>query len=105
MLLLAISGFVFDAALIGVILVAMTGEFPGWGMLCGCVIAMGIAGNAVAYFLPWPVSLLSLIVSAAVGGAIISWTELLSFRRASIAAGTYLGSRVVLTILFVAMVR
>jgi hypothetical protein len=92
-------GLVLDAALLGTILVVMTEEFPGWGPLVGIVFAIGVTGNAVGGFLPWPVSLLGLVVAAGVGALLIAWTCAVPRRRAAAAAGVYLGVRLLATLL------
>ena len=103
--MLYVFGIVLDAAIFGAILVALTGEFPGWGALIGCVLAVGLAAGVVAAFLAWPVSLVGILAGAAVGAWMIRWITSVEFPRALKAVGIYLGVRLVLTILLVQITR
>ena len=105
MYLVHLVGLVLDAAIFGVILVSMTGEFPGWGTLIGSVLLVGVVSNLVGALFPWPFSLVGLVAGAAVGAKVIAWVTEIEFRRAVKAAAVYLGVRLVLTILLMAILR
>jgi len=93
-----VFGLVFDAAIIGLVIVVMEkGEFPGWGPMIGVVIAIWVSSNAAALLLPDALSLLSLVVGAGVGALLINWACHLSLRRSAIAAGIYLGIRLAIS--------
>ena len=95
-----VFGLFFDAAIIGIIIAVMQkGEFPGWWPMIGCVLAIGITSNVVAMLLPdalWP---LGILTGAAVGALVISRTCYMDMKRSALAAGIYLGVRVVLSII------
>jgi hypothetical protein len=95
-----VIGLLFDAAIIGIIVAVMEeGDFPGWGPMIGCALAIGVAAGGTSALLPaalWPVAVL---VGALVGALVISWLCGMTFRRAAKAAGIYLGVRFVLTLL------
>jgi hypothetical protein len=105
MFLVHFVGLVLDAAIFGVILASMTGEFPGWGTLIGSVLVVGIVSNLVGALFPWPLSLVGLVAGAAAGATVISWVTEVDFRRAVKAAAVYLGVRLVLTILLMAILH
>ena len=99
-----IFGLLFDAAIIGIIIAVMEkGDFPGWGPMIGCVLAIGITSNVVAILLPESISLLGLVAGAGVGALIISWLCGMSLRRGAIAASVYLGVRIVMSLAMVVL--
>ena len=95
-----VIGVVIDAGIIGVIVAAMEGEFPGWGAMIGTVLLIGIAGSLVASLFPGWLTLLGLVAGAAVGALVLTWLCGMTFRRGFKAAGIYLGVRLVLGILW-----
>jgi len=100
-----IIGLLFDAAIIGIVIAAMEkGEFPGWGPMLGCVLAMGITSSVAGAFLPDPLWFLAPLAGAAVGAYVISWLCHMSLKRAAIASGIYLGVRIVLGLMLYALI-
>jgi hypothetical protein len=100
----SVIAIVIDAAVLGVIVVVLTGEFPGWGVLLGCSLAVSATVSAVGFFLPWPVSLVGLLPGAAVGAFLISWTTDTPFARCARAALVYVGVRALLTVAMVSLI-
>ena len=100
-----VFGLLFDAAIIGLVIAAMErGEFPGWGPMIACVFIIGATSAGVAHLLPEDLADLGILAGAAVGAVAISWLCDMSLKRSAIAAGIYLGIRLVLAFLFAAMV-
>ena len=99
-----VLGLLFDAAIIGIIIAVMEkSEFPGWGPMLGCVLAIGITTGVVSSLLPGPLSLLGIPAGAVVGAFVISFLCDMSLKRSTIAAGIYLGIRLILGLLLSAI--
>ncbi len=90
-----------DAAVLGIIIVGMEeDEFPDWWRLILCALGTSLSTVGIQYALipiagelgAW----VSLFFGALVGGLFISGLCSMSVKRASIAAGIFLGYRVVL---------
>ena len=100
-----IIGLLLDAAIVGIIIAVMEkGEFPGWGPMLGCVLAIGITSNVVAVLLPDALWFLATLAGAAVGAYVISWLCHMSLRRGAIASAIYLGVRIVLGLMLYALI-
>jgi hypothetical protein len=100
-----VFGLVFDAAIIGIIVAVLSkGEFPGWGPMIGVVFAIGVTSNAAMLLLPDGLWILGLAAGAAVGGLILTWLGVLDFRRSWMAAGIYLGVRLVMGFILAALI-
>lgn len=92
---------IFDAALIGIIIAAVErSEFPGWGPMIGCVLAIGITSNVAAHFLPEQISLLGYVAGAVLGAFLIAWLCETTLKRGALAAGIYLAVRLLLALVF-----
>ena len=93
---MVVLGLIVDAAIIGVIIAVMEkSEFPGWGPMLGCVLAIGVTTSVVSHFLPGALSLVGIPAGALVGAFVISLLCDMSLKRSGIAAGIYLGIRMI----------
>jgi hypothetical protein len=83
---------IIGAGILGIIIAAMEqGDFPGWGKMILCVLVAVIPAAIINALLPPELFIVGLAVGAACAGLAISATCGMSFQRASIAAGIYLG--------------
>lgn len=99
-----VLGLLFDAAIIGLVIAAMEkSEFPGWGPMLGCVLAIGFSTGAVSAMLPDALELLSIPAGALVGAFVISFFCGMSLKRGAIAAGIYMGIRLAVGLIFAAI--
>ena len=92
-----VISLLISAGVVGCIVAVMTaGDFPGWGPTIGCVLGMSITAGVVSMLLPDGLWFLGVAAGAAAGAWLISWLCSLPLRKGVIAAGTYLGLRVLL---------
>ena len=94
-------GLVLDGAILSLIVLFLErGEFPGWGPMIGIALGVGAVSWFASSLLPDGISLLGNVAGAAVGGLLLTWLCEMTPRRGLIAAGIYLGVRLVLGFLF-----
>lgn len=99
-------GLILGAAILGIIIAAMEqDEFPGWGKMIICVLAAIVPAAIINAMLPPEVFFVGLVVGAACAAVAISATCGMSFKRAGIAAGIYLGVQVVISLALSAIFR
>lgn len=96
---------VVDAAVLGLIIAAMEeGDFPDWWRVIVCALGTAVATVGIQVALvPIAGTLgawVSLFFGALVGGLLISALCSMSVKRASIAAGIYLGFKVVVSLIY-----
>ena len=97
-------GILMGAAILGIIIAVMEqGEFPGWGNMALCVLAAGVPAMIVNFLLPPFLFFVGLAVGALCAGVAISYLCGMSFRRASMAAGIYLGIQTAISFVFYLM--
>jgi hypothetical protein len=85
-------GVILGAGILGIIIAIMEqDEFPGWGTMVLCVLAAGIPALIINLLLPSFLFFIGLAVGALCAGVAISYLCGMSFKRATIAAGIYLG--------------
>jgi hypothetical protein len=87
-LILGLYMFVL-AAILGVILLIMEGEFPGWGTMLLCVLAAVIPAAIVNAVLRGFFGLPGAIVGSVCAGFAISALTGMSVKRSTIAAGIF----------------
>ncbi len=93
-------GLIVGAAVMGIIIAVMEeDEFPGWGKMIVCVLAAVIPAAIINKLLPADLFIIGLAAGAACAGIAISALCGMSYKRATIAAGVYLGIQVVLTLI------
>lgn len=86
-----------SAAGLGIIIAVMEeDDFPGWGRMVLCVVVTSVATGLGGWLAPVGSFFVGPLVGAVVGGLVISATCGMSFRRACIAAGIYLGLQLAL---------
>jgi len=91
-------GLLLGAGILGIVIAVMErDEFPGWGKMVLCVFAAGIPAFIINYFLPAFLFFIGLAVGAICAGVAISYFCAMSFQRACIAAGIYLGIQTVIS--------
>jgi len=94
-----VSGLIFGAAVLGVIIAVMEGsEFPGWGRMMVCVAAAIIPAWVVNAMLPPDWFFVGLAAGAMCAGFAISAACGMSVKRATIAAGIYLAVQVAISL-------
>ncbi len=99
-------GLIIGAGILGLIIAAMEqGEFPGWGKMIVCVLVAVIPAAIINALLPPELFVIGLAVGAVCAGLAISATCGMSVKRASIAAGIYLASQSVISLVFYVMTK
>jgi hypothetical protein len=89
-------GAILGAAILGIIIAVMEkDEFPGWRKLIVCGLCVSIPAAIINLLLPPMLFFIGLAVGAVCGGIAISALCGMSVKRASIAAGVYLGIQTV----------
>jgi hypothetical protein len=97
-------GLFIGAGILGLIVAGMEqGEFPGWGGMILAVLAAIVPAALINALLPPYLFFVGLAVGAVCAGFAISAACGMSVKRASIAAGIYLGVQVVIAIAFGAL--
>lgn len=95
---------IIDAAILGLIIAVVEKDaFPGWPPMIGCALVVSVVTNAVAHFLPGWLALLGIVAGASAGGFLISWLCGMTWRRGFLAAGIYLGLRLALSLIAMAL--
>ena|SRR5579862_1542299 len=87
----------FGAAVLGVIISVMEGEFPGWWKTVLCVLAASVPAFMVNYALPPLMFPIGLVVGAACGGVAISAICGMTVKRALIAVSIYFGIQITIS--------
>ncbi len=91
-------GLILGAGILGIIISVMEkGEFPGWGKMVLCVLAAVIPSFIINILLPPYLFFIGLAVGAICAAFVIMATCGMSFGRAAIASGIYLGIQVVIS--------
>ena len=98
-------GLVLGAAILGIIIAAMEGEFPGWGKMIICVLAAVIPAAIINLLLPPGLFIIGLAVGTVCAGFAISATTGMGVQRACIAAGIYLAIQVAISSAFYFMTK
>jgi hypothetical protein len=94
-------GLLIGAGILGIIIAAMEGgEFPGWGKMIVCVLVAVVPAALINAFLSPALFIIGLTVGAILAGLAISAMCGMSVKRASIAAGIYLGLQAAISLLF-----
>jgi hypothetical protein len=94
-------GLVIGAGILGIIIAVMEREgFPGWGAMIVCVLAAAVPAALINALLPPSLFLVGLAVGAMCAGLAISAMTGMGVKRASIAAGIYLGIQTAISLLF-----
>ena len=95
----------FSAAILGIVIAVMEddGDFPGWFSLIICILSALIPAAIVNAFLPPYLFFIGLAVGAGIAGCVISALCGMDLKRACIAAGIYFAIRVVISLVFQAM--
>ena len=96
-------GLIIGAAILGLIIARMEGDFPGWGKMIVCVLAAFVPAVILNTVLPPELFLVGLVVGAACAAAAISATCGMSLGRSATAAGIYLAVQVVISLALVVM--
>jgi hypothetical protein len=101
-----VLGLVLGAGILGIIIAVMEeGEFPGWLKMIGCVLAAAIPAAIINALLPAELFLVGLAVGAVCAGFAIAATCGMSVKRATIAAGIYLGIQTAISLVFYFITR
>jgi hypothetical protein len=101
-----VLGLILGAGILGIIIAVMEeGEFPGWGKMILCVLVAVIPAAIINALLPPGLFVIGLAVGAGCAGLAISATCGMSVKRASIAAGIYLGIQSVISMALYFMTR
>ena len=98
-------GLVLGAAILGIIIAAMEGEFPGWGKMLICVLAAVIPAAIINLLLPPGLFIIGLAVGTVCAGFAISAITGMGVKRACIAAGIYLAIQVAISLGFFFMTK
>jgi hypothetical protein len=99
-------GILIGSAILGIIIAVMEqDEFPGWGKMILCVLAAGIPALIINMLLPPILFFIGLAAGAVCGGIAISALCGMSVKRASIAAGIYLGIQAAISLVFYLVLR
>jgi hypothetical protein len=99
-------GLIIGAGILGLIVAVMEqGEFPGWWKMILCVLAAGIPAILINEMLPPGLFFVGLFVGAVCAGFAISALCGMGVKRASIAAGIYLGIQTAISFGFFMMTR
>jgi hypothetical protein len=97
---------ILGAGILGIIIAVMEGgEFPGWGKMVLCVLAGAVPALIVNLFLPAYLFIVGLVVGAAGAMVAIAWLCSMTFGRAAVAAGIYLGIQTVISLAFYFLTR
>jgi hypothetical protein len=87
--MLLIAGLFVAAAILGLIIAVMEGEFPGWGTTIICVLAALIPSAIINALLPGYFDIPGNIVGSICAGFAISALTGMTVKRATIAAAIY----------------
>jgi hypothetical protein len=97
-------GLIVGAGILGIIIAVMEqDEFPGWGKMVLCVLAAGIPALIINALLPPYLFIIGLAVGAVCAGFAISWACGMTVKRATIAAGIYLGIQTAISLALYAL--
>ncbi|HWE40021.1 MAG TPA: hypothetical protein VG406_25950 [Isosphaeraceae bacterium] len=97
-------GLLVGAGILGLIVAGMEqDEFPGWGNMILAVLAAIVPAALINALLPPGLFFIGLAVGAVCAGFAISATCGMTVKRASIAAGIYLGIQVAISLAFRAL--
>jgi hypothetical protein len=97
-------GLFVSAAILGLIIAVMEGEFPGWGNTILCVLAAAIPAFIVDLMLPDFYGVPGAIVGAICAGLAISALTGMTVKRATIAADIYFLVSIAIGVVFGMMI-
>ena len=98
-------GLLLGAAILGIIIAVMEGEFPGWGKMVLCVLVAVIPAVIINMLLPPGLFIIGLAVGAVCAGFVISVVTGMGVQRVCIAAGIYLAIQAAISVAFYFMTK
>ncbi len=98
-------GILVDAAILGLIIAVMErGEWPGWAPGAIVVLMVWATNLVLSFALPEEAWLVGVLASAVVAVGAIAWQFEMSLKRSAIAAGIYLGVKILWSLAIHAMI-
>jgi hypothetical protein len=98
-------GLVLGAAILGIIIAVMEGEFPGWVKMIICVLVAVVPAYIINALLPPGLFIIGLAVGTVCAGFAISAVTGMGVQRACIAAGIYLAIQAAISLAFYFMTK
>jgi hypothetical protein len=98
-------GLIIGAAILGIIIAVMEGEFPGWVKMIICVLVAVVPAAIINMLLPPGLFFIGLAVGTVCAGFAISAVTGMGVKRACIAAGIYLAIQAGISVGFYFMTK